>query len=186
MTDVEIMLRATVNLLRDSIETGRMPSGLELAPAAIETHEAAAAELERLLASAGPTSPGSIEGGPRSEPHAVTEHPDARLIAICQQMLAIRQEIDDLTDRDPDAPDRGPNQERHDALWEEFAVLRDELTDAAPPTTSEGIQALARLVMLFPLRIYGGTLRPESFGEWLRLVVVTTVAGMGETVPLPD
>jgi hypothetical protein len=52
--DTELALRAALNVLRDSIETGRMPSGLTLAPAAVAMHEAAIAECERLLASAHP------------------------------------------------------------------------------------------------------------------------------------
>lgn len=50
MSGAEVALRAALNVLRDSIETGRMPSGLALAPEAIEVHAAAIAECERLLA----------------------------------------------------------------------------------------------------------------------------------------
>jgi len=42
-------LLAAINLLRDSIETGRMPSGIELAPEALAMHEAVIVECERLL-----------------------------------------------------------------------------------------------------------------------------------------
>ena len=52
MSGEEIALRAAINVLRDSIETGRMPSGLALAPHALAMHEAAVAECERLLAAA--------------------------------------------------------------------------------------------------------------------------------------
>jgi len=48
--DTELALRAALNVLRDSLETGRMPSGIELEPAARAVHEAAIAEFERLLA----------------------------------------------------------------------------------------------------------------------------------------
>jgi hypothetical protein len=34
MTDDEIAFRAAINVLRDTIESGRMPSGLALEPAA--------------------------------------------------------------------------------------------------------------------------------------------------------
>jgi len=50
----ELALRAALNVLRDSIETGRMPSGLALAPGALAMHAAAIAECARLLASAHP------------------------------------------------------------------------------------------------------------------------------------
>ena len=50
--DPELALLAAINVLRDSIETGRMPSGLTLEPAALEMHAAAIAECERLLAAA--------------------------------------------------------------------------------------------------------------------------------------
>ena len=48
----ELALRAALNVLRDSIETGRMPSGLTLAPEALAMHAAVIAEYEQLLASA--------------------------------------------------------------------------------------------------------------------------------------
>jgi len=54
--DTEIALRAAVNVLRDSIECGRMPSGLPLAPEAVDLHERAAQHFEALLA-AGPMPP---------------------------------------------------------------------------------------------------------------------------------
>ena len=43
-------MRAALNVLRDSMETGKMPSGLALAPEALEMHAAAIAECEWLLA----------------------------------------------------------------------------------------------------------------------------------------
>jgi hypothetical protein len=49
MTDHEIALRAALNLLRDSLESGRMPSGLPLHQDAREVHERAAAHFEELL-----------------------------------------------------------------------------------------------------------------------------------------
>jgi hypothetical protein len=47
----ELALRAALNVLRDSIETGRMPSGLTLGPGALAMHAAAIAECEQHLAS---------------------------------------------------------------------------------------------------------------------------------------
>ena len=49
MTDAEIAFRAAINVLRDSIESGRMPSGLPLRPDAADLHERAARHLEGLL-----------------------------------------------------------------------------------------------------------------------------------------
>jgi len=50
MTEDEIALRAAVNVLRDSIESGRMPSGIALPPDAADLHERAARHLETRLA----------------------------------------------------------------------------------------------------------------------------------------
>lgn len=49
MADDEIALRAAINLLRDSVESGRMPSGESLTPAASALHERAAERLETWL-----------------------------------------------------------------------------------------------------------------------------------------
>jgi len=53
----ELALRTALNVLRDSIETGRMPSGLRLGAEALAMHAAAIAECERLLA----TLPGGAQ-----------------------------------------------------------------------------------------------------------------------------
>jgi hypothetical protein len=49
MTDNEIAFRAAINVLRDTLESRRMPSGVPLAPDAAELHERAARHLEMLL-----------------------------------------------------------------------------------------------------------------------------------------
>jgi hypothetical protein len=49
MTDDEIALYTAVNLLRDSIKCGRMPSGKPLAPDVIALHERAVENLDMLL-----------------------------------------------------------------------------------------------------------------------------------------
>lgn len=49
MTDDEIAIRAALNVLRDSIESGRMPSGLALTNDAKQLHQRAAAHIEQLL-----------------------------------------------------------------------------------------------------------------------------------------
>ncbi len=49
MTDDEIAFRAALNILRDSIESGRMPSGLPLEPDAKTLHERAADHLDKLV-----------------------------------------------------------------------------------------------------------------------------------------
>lgn len=47
----ELALPTALNVLRDSIETGCMPSGLSLAPEALAMHAAAIAECKQLVAS---------------------------------------------------------------------------------------------------------------------------------------
>jgi len=49
MTGDEIAFRAAINILRDNIESGRMPSGIPLPPDAANLHERAAKHLEGLL-----------------------------------------------------------------------------------------------------------------------------------------
>lgn len=48
MTDAEIALMAAINVLRASIECGRLPSGVVLAPDAVALHEQAVRTLEGL------------------------------------------------------------------------------------------------------------------------------------------
>lgn len=50
MTDDEIALRAAINVLRDSIESRWMPSGLKLTLDAMRCHELAERRLEAMLA----------------------------------------------------------------------------------------------------------------------------------------
>lgn len=120
-----------------------------------------------------------------SEPHVPHDSPDAWVTDICQQMLARHRDIEEPTDRDARAPDYGPNHERHDALWEEFDELQDQLIRAAPPTTLERIRVLAQVSMVFVFRTCEGALRPESVGKWLRFFALTSAAGKPETIPLP-
>lgn len=49
MTNDEIALRAAINVLRDSIESRRMPSGLKLTLYAMRCHELAQRRLEAML-----------------------------------------------------------------------------------------------------------------------------------------
>lgn len=49
MSEEEIALRAAINVLRDSVESMRMPSGAALTPDAAVLHERAALHLEALL-----------------------------------------------------------------------------------------------------------------------------------------
>jgi hypothetical protein len=49
MTETEIAYRAAINVLRDTIESGRMPSGIELSPDAAQLHTRAVEHLESLL-----------------------------------------------------------------------------------------------------------------------------------------
>jgi hypothetical protein len=59
---LEIAFRAAINVLRDTLESRRMPSGLPLAPDAAELHERAA-HLEMLVRrAAGAPQPRPIGG----------------------------------------------------------------------------------------------------------------------------
>ena len=49
MTDNEIAFRAAINLLRDSVESGNMPSNERLTAESRALHERAAEHLEGLL-----------------------------------------------------------------------------------------------------------------------------------------
>jgi hypothetical protein len=49
MTDLEIALRAAINVLRDSVECSRMPNGAFLSPEARDVHAKAIDQLETLL-----------------------------------------------------------------------------------------------------------------------------------------
>jgi hypothetical protein len=49
VTETEIFFRAAINVLRDSVESQRMPSGLPLPPDSIEIHARSEDILERLL-----------------------------------------------------------------------------------------------------------------------------------------
>jgi hypothetical protein len=49
MTDDEIALRAAINVLRDSIESRRMPSGLPLSCASDQVHRRAVESLEIMI-----------------------------------------------------------------------------------------------------------------------------------------
>jgi hypothetical protein len=46
MTETEIAFRAAINVLRDSVESRRMPSGEPLGPGAVAVHARAADHLE--------------------------------------------------------------------------------------------------------------------------------------------
>lgn len=49
MTETEIAFRAAINVLRDTIESARMPSGQPFAPDAAALHARTAEHLENLL-----------------------------------------------------------------------------------------------------------------------------------------
>ena len=50
MTLDELAIRAALNVLRDSVESGRMPSGEALDAAAVQLHAQAIDSLDRMLA----------------------------------------------------------------------------------------------------------------------------------------
>jgi hypothetical protein len=53
ITETEIAYHAAINVLRDSVESRRMPSGEPLGPDAVEVHARAADHLEHLLRQSG-------------------------------------------------------------------------------------------------------------------------------------
>ena len=110
---------------------------------------------------------------------------DAQTIDICQKMLANQQELDALVERDPDAPDGGPNNNRHQALLAEFAALAAELIKSATPTTHEGIRALAQAAMLFADH-EGNLCPPGSFGHLLQRFALASAAGAARRHDWPD
>jgi uncharacterized protein YeaC (DUF1315 family) len=57
MTETEIAYRATINVLRDTIESGRMPSGIALSSEPAELHGRAVAYFESMLREAEKASP---------------------------------------------------------------------------------------------------------------------------------
>lgn len=64
MSEDEIAFRAAINILRDSVESGRMPSGEKLTSDSSALHQSAADHLETLLrqsVAAGQPSPPSEE-----------------------------------------------------------------------------------------------------------------------------
>lgn len=65
MTDDEIAFRAALNILRDSIESGRMPSGQTLTPEAKALHQQAADHFEELIRRAGTQRPRSRSTRPK-------------------------------------------------------------------------------------------------------------------------
>jgi len=110
---------------------------------------------------------------------------DAQTIGICRKILANREAQEDLVERDPDAPECGPNQERWETLLVEEVALMAELTKARLPKTPEGVQALAQAAMLFTDRTHEGDLSsPLSFAEWIKLAALSCAARTFETIPL--
>lgn len=110
---------------------------------------------------------------------------DTQIIHICQQMLAIQRALKEITELDPEAPDRGPNHAHHEALELQSDALEVALVGSPPPTTSAGIQVLAELALTFVTRTSEGTLDDvETFGDWIRLFALSCAAGKPETAPL--
>jgi hypothetical protein len=107
------------------------------------------------------------------------------IIDICERMIAVHHDLDEVCDRDPHAPDSGPEHWWHEALLAEQAALAAALTKAAPPATPRGVRMLAELALVFAPRLRDGTLAPESFGDWLRLFALVSAAGKPELLRLP-
>jgi hypothetical protein len=89
MTDTEIALRAAINVLRDTIESGRMPSRLKLTPDAAALHERAARHLEAMLQRC--QQPRVTTGEPPCELDPSTCYRDCSQRHVCQWQ---REQID--------------------------------------------------------------------------------------------
>ena len=106
-------------------------------------------------------------------------HVDTQVITLCHRMVAICHE--------QDAQVRANDHQPSVATERQLASLAAALTKTAPPTTPEGIQAVAELAMVFADRTDTDILcSPETFGDWLKILALTSAAGKRETIPLPS
>lgn len=62
MDETELALRAAINVLRDSIESARMPSGQPLPDDALDLHRRAAEQLEAMLRTTRLNTPPANDG----------------------------------------------------------------------------------------------------------------------------
>jgi len=86
-----------------------------------------------------------------------------------------------------DAQVRANGHQPNVATERQLASLAAALTKTAPPITPEGIQAVAELAMVFADRTDTDILcSPETFGDWLKILALTSAAGKRETIPLPS
>lgn len=114
---------------------------------------------------------------------------DAQTVAICQQLLFIRREEEELVQRDPYAPNEGPNHARHQALLAEEATLLAALARAQPPRTFRGIKAVSQLAMIYldaERSPKDHRFAPNDMVEWTTLFALASAAGRLEAIPLPE
>lgn len=108
---------------------------------------------------------------------------------ICQQLLFIRREEEELVQRDPYAPEEGtPNHARHQALLAEEATLLAALARVQPRGLQD-VRALAEVAMTFldaARSPKNHRFAPEDIVEWVTLVALSCAAGRHETITLPE
>jgi len=145
MTDGEIAFRAAINVLRDSIETGCMPSGIALEPLALAVHEAAITAFEHMLspASGSHTTNSSSVG-------------DVELIAACDEAA----ELIVQWNNEP----RGMSDALNDRYQDEAHRLEDRAANMRA-TTLAGLAAKARLLLAAGYDRASMTAR-ASFGQF--------------------
>jgi hypothetical protein len=102
---------------------------------------------------------------------------DADLIALCNRLVAIRAEQEDLAIVDPLAPDDGLLSAEYHNLHGEWVNLVDRLQVAAAPTTPEGVRAAARMAWDTAGRDRRDRVTSSSPMDWVRLTAIAWAAG---------
>jgi hypothetical protein len=150
------------------------PTSAMAAKAAIPSRRRLLAGLSATLL-AGAAIATAARGAPVAD--APADGADAKLIRLCERMVAIHTAEVALVDADEWAPDRGPNKPRYDALWAEWIAIRDRVYDLNDPTTVAGAAALSRVALTVVDRDFEGNPKPRCFFEWLALGVLEFQAG---------
>lgn len=103
---------------------------------------------------------------------------DAELIALCEQIVAIRAEDEALCTADPGAPDGGPNHARLQELWAEYETVEAQIFEMSDPTTAHGARAAARAALACAPRDAEGEITAgEDLDTWLAFGCVEWLAG---------
>ena len=102
-------------------------------------------------------------------------HDDTAIIALCRKMRAVCQEEDRIIREAEFAPDI-PS-----ALEAAQTRLAAAIARTKPPTTPDGIRALAEVAMEF---VYDEDLkRPHVLADWFKLAALLAAAGKHDRFP---